>query len=126
MPKVILITLILYTFALLVFSTATWAGVKSKILKKWHLVLYWLGFIADFSATLSVGIAYGGFQQNFHSYLGAVALLAILTQNIAGTKFLIKGNQEQLASFPKKFGIPVWVLWVASFVAGLLLSGASR
>ncbi|MEN8240654.1 MAG: hypothetical protein ABFS17_01940 [Chloroflexota bacterium] len=126
METTVLIGLILFTFALLIYTIATWAGVKSKILKKWHMVLYWLGFTADFYATFSIGYVYGGFQQNFHSYLGAAALLAILAQNIAGTNYLIKGKQERLAAFPKKISFPVWVLWIASYIAGLILSGGSH
>lgn len=123
MKTTIFIGLILFTFALLVYSIATWAGVKSGIMKKWHLILFWLGFVADLSATLAIGWVYGGFQNNFHSYLGAIALLAILAQNIAGTKILKDGDQKRITSFPKKVSLPVWVLWIASYVAGLVLSG---
>ena len=126
METTILIGLILFTFALIVYSVATWAGVKSGILKKWHLILFWIGFVADLSATLAIGWVYGGFQQNTHSYLGAIALLAVLAQNIAATKILKDGDQNWVTSFPKKVSLPVWVIWMASYIAGLLLSGGGH
>ena len=126
METTIFIGLILFTFALIVYSIATWAGVKSGILKKWHLILFWIGFVADLSATLAIGWVYGGFQQNTHSYLGAIALLAVLAQNIAATKILKDGDQKWIISFPKKVSLPVWVIWMASYIAGLLLSGGGH
>ncbi len=126
MESTIFIGLILFTFALIVYSVATWAGVRSGILKKWHLVILWIGLIADLSATLAIGWVYGGFVQNTHSYIGAVALLAVLAQNIAATIILKNGDENKMASFPKKVFIPVWVIWMASYIAGLLLSGGGR
>ena len=126
METTIFIGLILFTFALIVYTIATWAGVIKGVLKKWHLVLFWLGFIADLSATLAIGYVYGGFVQNFHSYIGAAALIAILAQNIAGTMFLKQGNEKWIAAFPRKIALPVWVLWMASYIAGLILSGGNH
>ena len=126
METTILIGLILFTFALIVYSVATWAGVRSGILKKWHLILFWIGLIADLSATLAIGWVYGGFVQNMHSYLGAIALLAVLAQNIAATIILKNKNEEKIISFPKKVSLPVWVIWMASYIAGLLLSGGGH
>ncbi|MCD6426204.1 MAG: hypothetical protein J7L35_11980 [Anaerolineales bacterium] len=126
MDTTILIGLILFTFALLVYSIATWAGVISGNLKKWHLILFWIGFIADLSGTLAIGSVYGKFVQNTHSYLGAIALLAVLAQNIAATIILLKVNTKWIPTFPKKISLPVWAIWTASYIAGLILSGGSR
>ena len=122
----ILLGLILFTLALLVYSIATWAGVISGRLKKWHLFLFWIGFVADFSGTFSIGSVYGGFVMNMHSYLGALALIAILLQNIAGTKILLGKNEKWIVNFPRKVFLPVWILWMASYIAGLVLSGGSH
>lgn len=126
METTIFIGLILFTFALIVYSVATWAGVKSGIIKKWHLILFWIGFVADLSATLAIGWVYGGFVQNTHSYLGAIALLAILAHNIAASRILKIGDQKWISAFPKKVSLPVWVIWMASYVAGLMLSGGGH
>ncbi len=126
MPTEVFIGLILFTFALLVYSIATWAGVLSGSLKKWHLILFWIGFVADVSGTIIIGSMYNGFVMNTHSYLGAIALIAILAQNIAATKILQGGNEKWIANFPKKISLPIWVIWMASYIAGLMLSGESH
>lgn len=122
----ILIGLILFTLALLVYSIATWAGVIAGKLKKWHLLLFWIGLVADVSGTFIIGSVYGGFVMNTHSYLGAVAIIAILLQNIFGTKTLLEKNETWIVKFPKKVLLPVWILWMASYIAGLILSGGSH
>ncbi|MEN8173413.1 MAG: HsmA family protein [Chloroflexota bacterium] len=126
MEKALLIGLTLFNIALLVYSIATWAGVLSKKLKKWHLVLFWVGLIADVSGTLVIGWQYGGFVPNLHSYLGAIALVAMLAHNIAATKKLSGADEKGIAAFPKKISLPVWVIWMISYVAGLILSGSSH
>ena len=122
----ILIGLVLFTFALLVYSIATWAGVIAGKLKKWHLFLFWFGLTADISGTFIIGSVYGGFVMNMHSYIGAIAIIAILIQNIFGTKIMLANNEKWILNFPKKVLLPVWVLWMASYIAGLMLSGASH
>ena len=122
----ILIGLVLFTFALLVYSIATWAGVIAGKLKKWHLFLFWIGVVADVSGTFIIGSVYGGFVMNMHSYIGAIAIIAILIQNIFGTKIMLANNEKWIVNFPKKVLLPVWVLWMASYIAGLMLSGASH
>jgi len=126
MLTAILIGLILFTFALLVYSIATWAGVLSGSLKKWHLILFWIGFVADVSGTVTIGSVYGGFVMNTHSYLGAIALIVVLAQNIAATKILLDKNEKWITRFPKKVSLPVWVIWMVSYIAGLILSGGSH
>ena len=126
MQTAVLTGLVLFTFALLVYSIATWAGVLSKNLKKWHLILFWAGFIADLSGTLIIGSAYGGFVMNLHSVLGAIALVAILANNIIATKTLRDKDEKWIATIPKKISLPVWAFWMASYIAGIMLSNGGR
>jgi len=122
----VLIGLVLFTIALLVYSIATWAGVISGKLKKWHLFIFWIGFVADVSGTLIIGSVHSGFVMNTHSILGTIALIAIFAQNIAATKVLQVENEKWIAKLPKKVFLPVWILWMASYIAGLILSGGSH
>ena len=122
----VLIGVVLFTFALIVYSIATWAGVVSGKLKKWHLSLFWFGLAADISGTFIIGSIHGGFVMNTHSYLGAVAIIAILVQNIFSTKILLGENKKWIATLPKKVFLPVWILWILSYITGLVLSGGSH
>jgi len=124
MPNALLIGIILFTTALLLYSIATWAGVLSGGLKKWHLILFWAGLVADMSGTFVIGASRGGFVMNTHSILGTLALLAMLAQNIGATIVFKRGDEKWIADYPKKISLPIWFLWMASFVTGLILSGS--
>ena len=126
MPTQLLLGLFLFTLALLLYTIATWAGVKSGALKKWHLFLFWGGLVADISGTVVIAVMAGGFVMNIHSILVTIALIAMTINNIMATKALQSKDENQIASFPKKVSIPVWVIWMASYVAGLMLSGGSH
>ena len=122
----ILIGLILFTLALLIYSVAAWAGVISKGIKKWHLILFWVGFAADIMGTFSIGSAHGGLVINSHTILGMIALASMLAQNIAATKIYQSKNEKWLTTFPKRVSLPIWGIWIASYIGGLILSGGGH
>ncbi len=124
MDSALPIGITLFTIALISYTIATMAGVFGGGLKKWHIIVFWLGFAGDSTGTLVIGAANGGFVWNFHSIIGTIALVAMLAQNIGAMMALGSGDEARIAAYPKKVSLPVWVLWVASFVTGLYLARA--
>ena len=124
MEMKILISVIFFTLALLLYSVATWSAILHKELKKRHLICFWIGFAVDLSGTLLIGSAHDGFVVNMHSIIGIFALLAILIQNIMAQKVLNENNTKYLNLFPKRILLPIWLLWMFTYFAGVALSNS--
>ena len=76
----------------------------------------------DATDTLVIGAANGGFVWNFHSIIGTIALLAMLAQNVGAMMAFGSEDGARMAAYPKKVTLPVWLIWIVSFVTGLALA----
>jgi uncharacterized repeat protein (TIGR03987 family) len=113
--------IIFITSALLFYTIGVWSCKIQKKLKKWHLIMLYLGLISDILGTIIMSkIAAKGFQFNFHGLTGLLGIILMLLQALWGTK-VIKSEDENAAANFLKFIIPVWVIWLIAYISGAIL-----
>ena len=113
------------TSALIFYTIGVWSEKIQGVLKKWHLIIFWIGLVFDTTGTtLMSRIAKGGFKLNFHGITGLLAIILMLFHAIWATVVILKANEKARANF-HRFSIIVWFLWLIPFISGAIF-GAAR
>jgi uncharacterized repeat protein (TIGR03987 family) len=108
------------SLALLFYTVGVWSEKLQGTLKKWHLCLFWIGFVFDTLGTTLMGrLANDVLKLNFHSVTGVTAIVLMLIHAVWATIVLKNNNEKQKNSF-HKFSILVWILWLIPFVSGMV------
>jgi uncharacterized repeat protein (TIGR03987 family) len=112
------------TLALVFYSVGVWSEKIQGNLKKWHLFIFWIGFVFDtVGTTLMSKIAKDGFVLNFHGITGLAAIILMFIHAVWATKVLIKNDPAERSNF-HKFSILVWIIWLIPFVSGAIFGMA--
>jgi uncharacterized repeat protein (TIGR03987 family) len=112
------------TSALIFYTIGVWSEKKQGELKKWHLIIFWIGLMFDTLGTTLMGkIAAGGFELNFHGITGLLAIVLMLLHAIWATIVLVKNNVKLKTNF-HKFSIVVWLIWLIPFISGAIFGMA--
>ncbi|HYF84706.1 MAG TPA: HsmA family protein [Clostridia bacterium] len=110
--------------ALTFYSIGVWSEKWQGTLKKWHLFVFWMGFIFDTVGTSIMSeIAKGGFQFDFHGITGLLAIILMFFHSIWATVVLVKNYESMKTNF-HKFSIIVWLIWLIPFVSGAMFAMA--
>ncbi|WP_026881817.1 HsmA family protein [Clostridium akagii] len=113
------------TSALIFYTIGVWSEKFQGKLKKWHLVMFYLGLVFDtIGTTLMSKIAIGGFHFNFHGITGLLAIGLMLLHALWATLVLFENNDDAKTNF-HKFSIIVWIIWLIPFISGAIF-GASH
>lgn len=108
------------TSALIFYTVGVWSEKIQGELKKWHLVVFYIGLVCDTTGTIIMSkIASGGFKMNFHGITGLLAILLMLFHAFWATVVLIKNNEKAKVNF-HKLSIIVWIIWLVPFVSGAI------
>jgi uncharacterized repeat protein (TIGR03987 family) len=120
---VIIISTVLITLALIFYSTGIWAERIARLLKPWHVVAFWTGFLFDISGTWAMHrMAEGKFDLlDAHTLTGQIALWLMLGHALWATIVVRKGTNEMLIKF-HKFSIFVWLVWLIPYFGGMFLA----
>ncbi|MGY0373121.1 HsmA family protein [Clostridium sp. JNZ J1-5] len=111
---------IFINLALVFYTIGVWSEKRQGELKKWHLIVFWIGLVFDTAGTTVMSkIANEGFKLNFHGITGLLAILLMLFHAIWATVVLIKNNEKAKANF-HKFSIIVWLIWLVPFLSGAI------
>lgn len=106
------------SLALVFYSIGVWGEKLQGVLKRWHLLTFWIGLIFDtLGTTLMSKMASSGFTLNFHGITGALAIALMLFHAIWATIVLLKNDPAKKNSF-HKFSIVVWLIWLIPYVSG--------
>ncbi|EXG87530.1 TIGR03987 family protein [Clostridium sp. ASBs410] len=109
------------TLALVFYTIGVWSERIQGQLKKWHLVIFWLGLVFDTIGTLLMDkLAANGFQLNFHGVTGLLAILLMVFHAVWATIVVVRDNKEARADF-HKFSVIVWMIWLIPYVSGAAL-----
>ncbi|MFU0832388.1 MAG: Cytochrome b561 domain-containing protein [Oscillospiraceae bacterium] len=120
----ILYAILSITLALAFYSVGVWGEKIQGSLKKWHVNVFWIGFIFDTLGTALMGkLADGGFTFNFHGVTGLIAIVLMLFHAIWASIVLSKGNSEQKKNF-HRFSILVWCIWLIPYLSGAVFGMA--
>ena len=116
--------IITITLALVFYTIGVWSEKMQGFLKKWHLVLFWIGFLFDTIGTTLMGkLASNGFELNFHGITGLLAIVLMLFHAIWATIVLVKNHKKAKANF-HKLSIAVWLIWLIPFISGAVFGMA--
>lgn len=108
------------TLALVFYTIGVWSERFQKSLKKWHLVMFWIGLIFDTTGTtLMSKISGDTFQFNFHGITGLLAIVLMLVHALWATYVLAKKDTAKTKNF-HKFSIFVWIIWLIPFISGMI------
>jgi uncharacterized repeat protein (TIGR03987 family) len=108
------------TLALVFYTIGVWAEKKQGVLKLWHLIVFWLGFVFDTTGTtIMSSLVQGGFKFNFHGVTGVLAIVLMLFHAAWATVVLVR-NQESMKKNFHKFSIVVWCIWLIPYLSGML------
>lgn len=110
--------------ALVFYSVGVWSEKIQGFLKKWHLAVFWTGFVFDTLGTTLMGrLAGASFKLNFHAATGLLAILLMLVHALWATLVIYKNNERAKANF-HKFSLIVWLVWLIPFISGAVLGMA--
>jgi len=116
--------IITITLALVFYTIGVWSEKIQGELKKWHLIVFYIGLIFDTTGTTIMSkIATGGFKLNFHGITGLLAILLMLFHALWATVVLVKNNEKAKANF-HKLSIIVWFIWLLPFISGAIFGMA--
>ena len=109
------------TSALIFYTVGVWSEKIQKVLKPWHLAVFWTGFVFDtIGTTLMSRIAGEVFQLNLHGITGLLAIAMMLFHAVWASIVLAKNNEKARANF-HKFSLVVWIIWLIPYLTGLVM-----
>jgi uncharacterized repeat protein (TIGR03987 family) len=86
-----------------------------------HILLLWCGLAADYLATKMMGLSIEGeIVWDFHTLSGYTGLILMAMLAAGGSWAKLTGNETVLTSF-HRYAIPIWVIWVASYITGVVI-----
>ena len=120
MPPLAMYAAILFTVAFVFYSTGIWAEFFAKRLKPWHAGAFFLGVVADTSATALIVEHVGGFLINTHSIVGMLGLILMIVHFVWAAIVLRKGDERALTNF-HRFSVFVWGIWMMAYLSGVYI-----
>jgi uncharacterized repeat protein (TIGR03987 family) len=117
-----LFSTITITLALVFYSIGVWSERFSRLLKKWHVVTFWIGFSFDVTGTLAMhSISDNPFDlMDLHTLTGQIALWLMLFHAIWAT-FVVKRNNESLRKKFHRYSLVVWLIWLIPYIGGMIM-----
>lgn len=120
METLIKIAVIFFTAALFFYTVGVWSERISKQLKYWHVNFFLLGVITDAIGTWLMFENIGYIKFTAHTISGFIAFFLMVFHYFWALKVVKMGNTQQRISF-HKFSISVWVIWMISYLSGMVL-----
>jgi uncharacterized repeat protein (TIGR03987 family) len=106
--------------ACILYTVAVWSEKLQGRLKRWHLMLFWLGLCFDTIGTGAMGIMAGSIiQYNFHGITGMTAIILMLFHSTWASIILYKKDEIKLLKF-HKFSFVVWIIWLIPMITGMI------
>ena len=119
MPSEIINATILFTVALLLYSTAIWSERLAQQLKKWHVAVFFCGVLTDALATWITIDFIGAIVLTPHAIFGFTSLFLMVLHFVWAVIVLFSSNKQTLELF-HKFGLFVWSIWMLSYLTGFI------
>ncbi|MDD2586492.1 MAG: HsmA family protein [Syntrophomonadaceae bacterium] len=117
----LLLAIILISLAFVFYTLGVWSEKFQKQLKKWHTVVFWVGFVFDTAGTTAMSrLTATQFEITFHTITGLLAILIMLFHAIWATIVLIKNNETARNNF-RKLSVHVWAIWLIPYITGIIM-----
>ena len=127
MSGILIFSTIAISLALVFYTLGVWSERKAKVLRKWHVIVLWLGLLSDITGTLCmVKIAESGtadvsaVSSAIHGMSGAAAIILIAFHVIWATIVLGQNDGKKNQIF-HKFSLIVWIIWLIPYFTGMVM-----
>lgn len=121
MDTKLIMAIITITLALIFYTIGVFSERKSGTLKKFHVIIFWIGLLFDTTGTTIMSIiSNGGSLFSLHGITGALAIILMLFHAVWATIVFIRKDKEKLESF-HKFSIVVWLVWLVPYILGMII-----
>lgn len=120
MSNLILLSVVLITLALILYTTAVWLNWRSKRLTAAYIAIFWVAVMADAAATRMMGARVEQIRWDLHTISGYLALALMAGLTLWGTAALLTKRDEWQKRF-HSFAMPIWIVWVISYATGVYL-----
>lgn len=122
MSTLLILSIILITFALIFYTLGVWAERIVRYLKLRHVFAFWAGFIFDISGTFAMHqLAEGPFDlREPHTLTGQIALWLMLAHALWATRVVNKGSDDARKKF-HRYSIIVWLIWLVPYFGGMFM-----
>ncbi len=120
MSNLILLSVVLITLALILYSTAVWLNWRARRLTVAYIVTFWCAVASDALATRMMGARVETITWDLHTISGYLALALMAGLTLWGTLALVQKREDWLTTF-HRFAMPIWVIWVGSYITGVYL-----
>ena len=118
MPQEIIVATVLFTLALILYSTAIWSGRAESHFKLWRIVVFFCGVSADALGVWVTVEFIGAIVLTPHAIFGFSALL-LMSLHFLWVLFMFVANRQQTLG-ARRFGIFVWSVWMLSYLSGFV------
>ncbi len=123
MDTTLIISSIFMVLALVFYTYGVWGEKISGTIKIKHIASFFMGFILDTSGTLmmrKIAEDGGGSRLGIHQITGGLAVTLMLIHLLWALWVYLKGDETAKKNF-NKFSLFVWMIWLVSFVLGMLV-----
>lgn len=117
MPGIVLISTILISLALVLYSIGVWSERLAGRLKAWHLIFFWTGLVFDTAGTGIMLEMVGRLGADIHTVTGILAIVLMLIHAVWATVVLVRKNEAAILRF-HHFSVIVWVIWLIPYLSG--------
>ncbi len=120
MSNLILLSVVLITLALILYSVAVWLNRRSRQLTMANIGIFWVAVGCDALATRFMGARVETIRWDLHTISGYLALALMAALTLWGTAALLRRRDDWIALF-HQLALPIWVIWVGSYITGVYL-----
>ncbi|MGO1820282.1 MAG: HsmA family protein [Senegalia sp. (in: firmicutes)] len=123
MDSTLIIASIAMVLALIFYTFGVWGEKLSGTIKVKHLISFLIGLILDTTGTIlmrQIAQDGGGSKLGIHQVTGGLAVTLMLIHLIWAVFVYVKGDEKAKKNF-HKFSIVVWLIWLISFILGMLV-----
>ena len=122
MSAILIFSTVTITLALVFYSLGVWAEQISRFLTKWHVWMFWTGFVFDVTGTLAMHfISENPFNLlDLHTLTGQIALWFMLAHAIWAT-VVVKRNNIRLRKKFHRYSLFVWLIWLVPYIGGMII-----
>lgn len=120
MPNLLIISVVLFTTAMVFYTYGVWSEFRAKMLKPKHMWLFVCGVSVDTLATILTFMYVGGLVLTPHAIMGFISLGLMMLHLVWAVLVLRKGDETTLEAF-HKLSLFVWSVWMFSYLSGFAL-----
>ncbi len=122
MSEILLFSTVTITLALVFYSIGVWSERISRFLQRWHVVMFWTGFLFDVCGTAAMHfISDHPFDlSDPHTLTGQIALWLMLAHAVWATRVVGRNNTVLRKKF-HRYSIFVWLVWLVPYIGGMIM-----